>query len=92
MKFWNSVNKEMSEDSRIRFIGFIPDNLLSTYVSASDVVVFPYIASFSTGGPMNITLGHHRPIIASQISSFSDSLPAAAVFKTGSVSDLYRGS
>ena len=88
LKFWNSVKKEMSEDSRIRFIGFIPDKILSTYISASDVVVFPYIASFSTGGPMNITLGHHRPIIASRVSSFSDILPASAVFKTGSVSDL----
>jgi glycosyltransferase involved in cell wall biosynthesis len=38
---------------------------------------------------MNITLGHHRPIIASRVSSFSDILPSSAVFKTGSVSDLY---
>ncbi len=89
LKFWNSVNEEMSEDSRIKFVGFIPDQILSTYISASDVVVFPYVASFSTGGPMNITLGHHRPIIASCVSSFSDMLPAAAVFKTGSVADLY---
>ncbi len=89
LKFWNSVNKEMSEDRRIRFVGFIPDKILSTYISAADVVVFPYIASFSTGGPMNITLGYHRPIIASRVSSFSDILPAAAVFKTGSVFDLY---
>ena len=89
LKFWNSVTKEMSEDRRIQFIGFIPDKILSAYISASDVVVFPYVASFSTGGPMNITLGHHRPIIASRVSSFSDMLPVDAVFKTGSVPDLY---
>ena len=89
LKFWNSVNKEMSEDKRIRFIGFIPDSLLSTYISASDIVVFPYVASFSTGGPMNITLGHYRPVIASRVSSFSDILPTGAIFKTGSISDLY---
>jgi glycosyltransferase involved in cell wall biosynthesis len=89
-RFWNSIMKEMETDKRIKFVGFIPDDILSTYISASDIVVFPYIASFSTGGPMNITLGHHKAVIASKISSFSDVLPASGVFKTGSVSDLSR--
>jgi glycosyltransferase involved in cell wall biosynthesis len=87
-KFWDSINREISEDKRIKFVGFIPEGLLSDYISASDIVVFPYLASFSTGGPMNITLGHHKPIIASRVSSFSDVLPKSAIFKTGSVSDL----
>ncbi len=89
-KFWNEILAEISQDSQIRFVGFIPEELLSTYISASDVVVFPYVASFSTGGPMNITLGYHKPIIASRVSSFSDILPESAIFKTGSVSDLSR--
>jgi glycosyltransferase involved in cell wall biosynthesis len=89
-KFWNSIMSAISMDKRIRFVGFIPDDLLSTYISASDIVVFPYVASFSTGGPMNITVGHHKPVIASQVSSFSDILPSSAVFKTGSISDLSR--
>jgi glycosyltransferase involved in cell wall biosynthesis len=88
--FWDSITQEISKDKQIRFVGFIPEDLLSTYISASDVVVFPYVASFSTGGPMNITLGHYRPIIASRVSSFSDVLPDSAIFKTGSVSDLSR--
>jgi len=87
-KFWDTIMDEISGDKRIKFVGFIPDDQLSTYISASDVVVFPYVASFSTGGPMNITVGHHRPVIASKVSSFSDILPASAVFKTGSISDL----
>jgi len=37
---------------------------------------------------MNITLGYHKAIIASRVSSFSDDLPKFATFKTGSVSDL----
>jgi glycosyltransferase involved in cell wall biosynthesis len=89
-KFWDSLINEMSEDTRIKFIGFIPDEVLTTYISASDVVIFPYVASFSTGGPMNITLGHHKPVIASRVSSFSDVLPECAIFKTGSVTDLTR--
>lgn len=89
-KFWNSITEEISADKRIRLVGFIPDDLISTYISASDIVVFPYVASFSTGGPMNITLGYRKPIIASKVSSFSDDLPESAVFKTGSVCDLYR--
>ena len=87
-KFWDTIMSEISSDKRIKFVGFIPDDQLSTYISASDVVVFPYVASFSTGGPMNITVGHHRPVIASKVSSFSDILLASAVFKTGSISDL----
>lgn len=89
-KFWDSIMGEISRDNRIKFVGFIPDDLLSTYISASDVVVFPYVASFSTGGPMNITVGHHKPVIASKVSSFSDILPSSAVFKTGSIPDLSR--
>ena len=89
-KYFDSITKLISENSRIKLVGFIPDDVLSTYVSAADIVVFPYIASFSTGGPMNITLGHHKPVIASKVSSFSDVLPKMAVFKTGSVSDLAR--
>ena len=87
-KFWDSIMGEISGDKRIKFVGFIPDDQLSTYISASDVVVFPYVASFSTGGPMNITVGHYKPVIASKVSSFSDILPESAVFKTGSISDL----
>jgi glycosyltransferase involved in cell wall biosynthesis len=87
-KFWDAIMGEISGDKRIKFVGFIPDDQLSTYISASDVVVFPYVASFSTGGPMNITVGHYKPVIASKVSSFSDILPESAVFKTGSVSDL----
>lgn len=89
-KFWDSIMDEIYSDKRIKFVGFIPDDQLSTYISASDVVVFPYVASFSTGGPMNITVGHHKPVIASKVSSFSDILPSSAVFKTGSISDLSR--
>jgi glycosyltransferase involved in cell wall biosynthesis len=87
-KFWNSINSEAIQDNRIKFVGFIPNELLPTYISAADLVVFPYVASFSTGGPMNITLGYHKPIVASRMSSFSDSLPNSAIFKTGSVNDL----
>jgi glycosyltransferase involved in cell wall biosynthesis len=88
--FWNSITQEISQDKQIRFVGFIPEALLPFYISASDVVVFPYVASFSTGGPMNITLGYCKPVIASRVSSFSDVLPESAIFKTGSVSDLSR--
>lgn len=88
--FWNSITQEIAQDPQIKFVGFIPEELLSTYICASDIVVFPYVASFSTGGPMNITLGHFRPVIASKVSSFSDVLPESAIFKTGSVSDLSR--
>ena len=89
-RFLDSITNSMSEDKRIRVVGFIPEGALTDYISASDIVVFPYLASFSTGGPMNITLGHHRPIIASKVSSFSDVLPKCAIFKTGSSSDLTR--
>jgi glycosyltransferase involved in cell wall biosynthesis len=89
-KFWDSIMTEIASDKRINFVGFIPDDQLSTFISASDIVVFPYVASFSTGGPMNITVGHHKPVIASKVSSFSDILPSSAVFKTGSISDLSR--
>lgn len=48
-----------------RFPGYVPDEDVSTWFSASDVVLVPYPMPFASSGPFGIALGHRRPILCS---------------------------
>jgi glycosyltransferase involved in cell wall biosynthesis len=50
---------------RIRFVGFIPEDRLGLYVSASDLIVFPYKTCMSASGPLTIAMSYGRPILLS---------------------------
>ncbi len=50
---------------KIRFVGFIPDDRLELYVSASDLIVFPYKNCMSASGPLTIAMSYGRPILLS---------------------------
>lgn len=50
---------------RIRFVGFIPDDRLELYVSAADLIVFPYKNCMSASGPLTIAMSYGRPILLS---------------------------
>jgi glycosyltransferase involved in cell wall biosynthesis len=50
---------------RISFVGFIPENRLEQYVSAADLLVFPYKNCMSASGPLTIAMSYRRPILLS---------------------------
>ena len=53
--------------SRIRTLGFVPDDQVSTVFSAADVLVLPYTISMSASGPMSLALAHGVPALLSSV-------------------------
>lgn len=53
--------------SSYHWIGFVEDNKLDTFYSACDVLVFPYKHSFSSSGPLALSIAHHKPFIFSPV-------------------------
>lgn len=50
-----------------RWVGYVPDSLVSLYYSAADLVVFPYTIAMSSSGPMAMSIGYEVPFIASTV-------------------------
>jgi glycosyltransferase involved in cell wall biosynthesis len=63
----------MIDKDMYRWVGFIPEEEIITYYSASDVSVYPYTICMSSSGPMAIALGCNKPFLASKY--FADLLP-----------------
>lgn len=49
------------------WVGYIPEELVGSYYSAVDLVVFPYTVAMSSSGPMAIAIGYETPFIASNV-------------------------
>jgi len=60
-----SKAKALIPENMYRWVGFIPDDLVTTYYSAADVSVYPYTIQMSSSGPMAIAIGHEKPFLAS---------------------------
>jgi glycosyltransferase involved in cell wall biosynthesis len=56
--------KEISD--KIIFTGFVPEEMIPTYFSAADLVIFPYREVFSASGPMSLALFYGKPFLASE--------------------------
>lgn len=50
--------------------GFIAEEDITTYYSASDVSLFPYTTAISSSGPMSFAIGYEKPFLVS--SAFRD--------------------
>jgi glycosyltransferase involved in cell wall biosynthesis len=75
---YNQRFEEIGRADGVNSVGFIPFDQLETYTVAADVVVFPYRKYLAASGPMAITLGLGRPILASNV--FQD-IPAILRFE-----------
>ena len=62
-----------------RWVGFIAEDDIAAYYSASDVVVFPYTISMSSSGPMSFAMGFTKPFLASD--AFASVLPSDVLFE-----------
>ena len=50
----------------IIFTGFVPENEISKYFCASDLVVLPYTVSMADSGPLAFSIAYNRPFIVSE--------------------------
>jgi glycosyltransferase involved in cell wall biosynthesis len=91
-KFYQSILDMAQDQEHIIMTGFIPDEKVSLYFSAADLVVMPYTVFMSASGPFSLTLAHNKPILLSQTlldySKTEDFMEASA--KAGLInSDLF---
>jgi len=72
---------------RCQWLGYIPDEQLSTVYGAMDVVVYP--SRFSTeSGALLMALGHGKAVIASDLSPFKEKERKGALITFKNVADL----
>jgi glycosyltransferase involved in cell wall biosynthesis len=90
-KYYNYIQTKAKEVDIIRFIGFIPETKLKMYISAADVIVFPYSIPISASGPLSISLGFNKLVLCSDIPTFKEIIKTdELLFSAGSSEDLYR--
>ena len=67
LEFYRNLAAEMGVQDRVKFFdGFVPDEKLSSYFAAADVVVLTYDASFhSQSGVLNVAARARRPVLVS---------------------------
>jgi glycosyltransferase involved in cell wall biosynthesis len=64
-KFFTAVCEKARGKKHITMTGFVPENKISLYLAASDVVVFPYRTVMSSSGPLSLAITHKKPILLS---------------------------
>ncbi len=66
MTKYTQMANRLSANPGVRFVGFIPDDMLDAYVAAADVAVFAYTRFVAASGPMCVALGKNLPILVSE--------------------------
>ncbi|NTU46436.1 glycosyltransferase [Candidatus Roizmanbacteria bacterium] len=64
--FIKKVHKEQKNNPNITFTGFIPDEKVSLYFAAADLVILPYRVFMSASGPFSLALSYKKPVILSE--------------------------
>jgi glycosyltransferase involved in cell wall biosynthesis len=90
MDYFNSIQRYAESIPNIYFTGFIPEDRLSIYISAADVIVFPYSAPVAASGPLHISLGFNKLVLCSDIPIFREMITTEKLlFKADCSEDLY---
>ncbi len=84
-EYYRLQNKARLNINKENYIwpGFINENEITLYYSASDISVYPYKIAMSSSGPMAISIGHDRPFIASE--AFNHIFDSSLLFKKNPV-------
>jgi len=64
--YYAQIEKRAAEIENVRFVGFIPEQILGNYICAADVGILPYKAYHGASGPLFLYLGYDRPVLVSQ--------------------------
>ena len=72
IKFYNQIIEKNSIGNEIKWVNkFIPDDEVSTYFSASDLVVLPYLSA-SQSGIIPLAYSYQKPVVASDIKGIKE--------------------
>lgn len=92
-KYYKTYLKKFDNLPKNIFLtGFVPEDKISLYFSAADIVVLPYRTMMSSSGPLSLAFSFEKPVLLSkQLLPYSDSQDFnQALTKTGlNVKDLF---
>jgi glycosyltransferase involved in cell wall biosynthesis len=66
-EWYEKIDTRIKNNKNVLSTGFVPDDMIETYFSATDVVVFPYLQMLSASGPMSIAVSLEKPFLASDV-------------------------
>lgn len=91
-RFYNSIITKAKKNPGIIQRGFVPDDKVSLYYSAADLVIMPYEVFMSASGPFSLALSHNKPVILSEkLQDYSKSNDFSVAMKNAQLShkDLF---
>lgn len=66
-KYIGSLKKKAKDTGRnVIFTGFVPEEKIAIYFSATDVVVCPYTVFMSSSGPLSLSMTYAKPFLVSE--------------------------
>ncbi|MBI2023653.1 glycosyltransferase [Candidatus Giovannonibacteria bacterium] len=98
-KYFTKVEKTVNESKNTIMTGYVPQENMSLYFSAADIVVFPYRHFMNASGVMSLAFSHNKPfIISSELEEmfkapeFTTALQQTSLQKNDFVFDLTKES
>jgi glycosyltransferase involved in cell wall biosynthesis len=73
-QYYEDFSKKCKFLKNTFFVGFIEENDLKLYLSASDIVVFPYTTPIASSGPLHLAMSFNKIVLCSDIPTFKELL------------------
>lgn len=78
-EYLSQLKDKSSNFDNIQFTGFVPEEEISLYFCAADVIVFPYVTVMSSSGPMALAISYEKPFLTSD--SYQGIIDQSLLFK-----------
>lgn len=66
-EWYKKIEIIIKSNQNILRTGFVPDEKIGLYFSASDILVLPYLQMLSASGPMSFAISFEKPFLASDV-------------------------
>jgi len=90
--YWESIREAHKSNSRINFLGYVPQDAIPELFATASVLVMPYDSATGSSGPAHQACEYGVPIVSADIPDFkvmaTDEEMAISFYKTGDAADL----
>lgn len=85
--YWESIAESQKGNSRVEFLGYVPEEDIPELFGTASILVMPYSSSTGASGPAHQACGYGVPIVSADIPEFRDMAAdedmAVDFYKTG---------
>ena len=90
--YWESIREAQKGNSKIDFLGYVPNDGIAELFATASVLVMPYDSATGSSGPAHQACEYGLPIVCADIPDFrvmaSDEEMAISFYKIGDAADL----